>query len=143
MKKNAFLTLCLFFSFRSLLCADDIAFKGNLVINELSYKASFELVDKGKKYSQLKITPVTSSSSCYFDIKRITAPQQMRGRGGVVFANKPKNCAFKMPSKKMSLLWNSVVLIDMSYSFNSDMVLDGTVKLSSIQKAYRGILVFD
>jgi hypothetical protein len=131
-----------FFSMSLIFGVEENDFKGMLTVDNLSYRASFELIKKRNGKHLLKIQPKSSKSFCYYKVKRITAPQQMKGRSGIVFSNKIKNCSYSIPIKKQSLFWNDLVLIDMNYTLNSDMSLEGKVKLSSKKRGFRGILEF-
>lgn len=58
-------------------------FKGEIILDDLEYKAKFELIEQ----KDLRVLRVSLGSSiCDFRIKRISSPQEIRG--GVIFANK-------------------------------------------------------
>jgi hypothetical protein len=122
--------------------SDQISFQGKLIIKQENHQALFKLIKKSKYQYLLEITLPQTKSTCFFSVQRISAPQQTKGRDGIVYANRGQDCRFKGASKNESDFWNSIKLLDISYRMQ-DRELLGTAKLSSLQNSYPADLNFD
>lgn len=121
----------------------DFTFRGSFNVENMSYQAKIELVKNKKEKYFLRIFPNSSKNFCDFYVKRISAPQQIRGLEGTIFANRDLSCKFNLLSEDESIFWNGIELIDVNYRFIKDYQLEGRLTLGSIKQTYRGLLVFE
>lgn len=136
-------SLILFLFIFSSNATEEFVFKGKIEIDKKNTSTSFELHSKDKKRYYVELKPKGAENSCFFRVSKITAPQQLRGRGGVVFANRPKKCEFKIKDKELHKFWNSLVLLDMGYRLKEDSSLMGDASFRSVKKGFQAKVTFD
>ena len=105
--------------------------------SELPETISFEVVRLGTTHV-LRVRPLSSKNFCDLKVRKITAPQQLKGRPGIIQANKG-DCQFQIKSSKLSSFWNEMILFDMTYLFikGSRKIL-GEVTVSHLKKRFKG-----
>src|SRR5690606_26825685 len=91
----------------------------------------------------LKVTPRGSKNSCEFTVKRLEAPHAVRGREGVMFANRPGDCRFAIQAAPAKEFWDSIVLMDLSFHVERGGKLNGSAKLSSLKAIATAELKFE
>ena len=136
-----FLILVSSFPFQLLTAEKSIKFSGVIVFDKIN--AKFKLINLDEDDYELVITTPDTDSSCSFKVTRITAPQQMRGRNGVLFSNRDDGCLFNGKTKEETTFWNKIVLIDFNYRFSSTGKLEGKASLKGLESTSIGTLIFD
>lgn len=112
-----------------------ILITGKSYIFPLQNTVSFELIKKnGKDF--ILITP-NGSQGCEFTVTKITAPQQLRGKKGIILASRINSCNFKSKNKAITDFWKDVVMFDVYYVLTKKNEVKGTVRITSTNKAYR------
>ena len=122
--------------------SDSIPIKGDIFVENSMFQASFELFKKAGGEYTMVIRPKLSQSPCYFWVKKISAPQQLRGRSGIIHTNKPSNCIFSVREQESQSFWNSIILVDFEYSFSMENTLNGKATLSALEKTIQPVFLF-
>ena len=66
------------------------------------------------------------------------APQQIKLRSGILWANRNQECLFTINDHSNSKFWNSIVLFNMKYWLKKEELLEGEVTLESTSSTYYG-----
>ena len=141
--KKILLIFLSFLSFNLFTSDNELSFFGEILIKEKALKAKFQLIKDTKGPSLLRISLDSFKSYCDYSINRITAPQQTRGRRGILFSSRTGTCQFKNMKEEEEKFWNDIVLIDFSYIINEKGKLEGDVELNSVEKTFHGELEFE
>ncbi len=144
MKKILF---CFFIILKTFNLSSDVtsqksSIKGNLILKGLNLEAKYTLVSLSKEHHLLIIFPKGAKNGCFFRVTKISAPQNLRGRNGIIFANRPPGCVFAMNEKKQKDFWSKIVLVDFDYGFSQNTTLSGHARLSSKSGNYKAKLIF-
>ena len=115
---------------------------GVITVDEANYKSSFTILKKENRH-YLKVHPSNSSESCIYKIKKINAPQQIKGRSGTIWANREEQCKYNIKDSVESKFWRDVVLLDISYHFNSNFKLEGKIVIDSVSETHYGTVIFN
>jgi hypothetical protein len=115
----------------------NIKVQGQIKIPEIAIELDFELLGKSGDFAiQLKAPESEAQGSCFFNVKRISAPQQTRGMGGSIFANRIPLCTYELSDKDAEKILNDIKLIDVSYRLNGHDKVYGRVRIHSLKKSY-------
>ncbi|MCF8059890.1 MAG: hypothetical protein K9K67_11375 [Bacteriovoracaceae bacterium] len=116
----------------------NIKIQGQIKVPEITIDLEFELVGKsGDLAIELKASEGEAQGSCFFYVKRISAPQQTRGMGGAIFANRTPLCTYELNNKDAEKILNEVKLIDVGYRLDNNGKIYGDIKLHTLKKSYR------
>ena len=121
---------------------DDVSLSGTLTLEKEKKTAKFQLVKIRQNYL-MQVRPSGSQNSCSFIVRKISAPQKTRGRDGIVFTNRPRQCTFNISHKKDKKFWNKIVLLDFRYQFSREIKLEGSANLSTLNGIHSAVLKFD
>ena len=117
---------------------EKVVIKGNFKLGHSESKGSF-IVRKNKNGDHfLRVAIIGSKEYCDFKIKRKTAPQQLKGRSGLIYSNRPKSCLFKHLNPKVEEEFNQIVLVDLFYRLDKSGNTYGSYGVSLGKKIYRG-----
>lgn len=106
---------------------------GEFVIKN-KYRVHFVLNERnGEHY----LTFSVEGGSCDYHVRRLKAPQQIKGYKGIIFSNKTPDYDFKIPDRKINNLFNSFELADLVYIVNKEGKITGDITLSSLTETYR------
>ena len=121
---------------------DDVSLSGTLTLEKEKKTAKFQLIKTRKNYL-MRVRPAGSQNSCSFIVRKISAPQKTRGRDGIVFTNRPRQCTFNISHAEDKKFWNKIVLLDFRYQFSSEIKLEGSANLSTLNGPHSAVLEFD
>ena len=71
-----------------------------------------------------------------------TLPHPSRGIIGSIFSNRPKECSFVISDPVKREFWNSIVLIDFTFSVVEGQLI-GSVHLAGLKNIVVGKLIFE
>ena len=109
-----------------------VEIKGQFMIKN-KYKVNFILSERdGEHYLTLSV----KGGSCDYHVRRLKAPQQIRGYKGILFSNKVPGCNFGISDVEINKLFNSFELVDLVYSVNEKDKIEGDITLSSLTETY-------
>ena len=106
---------------------------GEFVIKN-KHKVNFMLSERDGKYY---LTLSVAGGSCDYLVRRLKAPQQIRGYKGIIFSNKVPNCNFGILDKETNKLFNNFELVDLVYSVKKNGKIEGDITLSSLTETYK------
>lgn len=98
-------------------------------------------VKEDKENFFLLVKPQQSRNECQFKIRKISSPAKLKGRDGIIQADRSK-CRFQISNKDQLKFWNSIVTIDLNYNFITSEKLLGKVRANSISKMMNGTVSF-
>lgn len=101
------------------------------------YKGLFKLEKIASTNEYYLLVGPDREHQCRFIVKRISAPQQTRGMNGIVFSNKLENCIYS-DNSEIDAFWNSIELIDINYRLSVKNIIEGQIRLNTINKTYLG-----
>ena len=112
-----------------------VEIKGQFTLkNKNKYKFNFILSEKdGEHY----LTLFVKGGSCDYRVRRLKAPQQIRGYRGTIFSDKVRDCNFGILDRKINKIFNSFELVDLVYIVNEKGKIEGDITLSSLTETYK------
>lgn len=113
----------------------EVLIEGSFKVQELYISAKLQLI-KDDDY-KLLIYPDSSTQFCEYKVKRITSPQRLKNKRGLIYANVVDECELKGLNEEMSKFWREIKMIDIDYQFENDFKkFEGQVQLSNLNKTY-------
>lgn len=123
------------FSLMVLAKKSEVIIEGNFKVQGLYNSVKLQLI-KDDDY-KLLIYPDSSTQFCEYKVKRITSPQRLKNKRGLIYANLVNECDLKGNDEEMSQFWKEIKMIDIDYQFHNDFKkLEGQVQLSNLNKTY-------
>jgi len=137
------LTICLYFFSSSLMAESDtqnkIDLSGNFLIRNFSETLSFKFSGAGENQTlAIQVSGEGEVRNCYYQVTRVSAPQQTRGLDGVIFARMLSSspCTFNIPNKNLEKILNGIRVINIGYRIGVDLKIFGDIELLTFERPF-------